>query len=988
MGSEKFKIISPLVGREEPLAQIIQRFESARQGTLEVVSLWGEPGVGKTRLLTEVERETAKNGATVLKGGAWEAEGMPPYLPFLEALGGYIRQTSPQVLTRQLGSYAPILAGILPELNLHLPQMPAGYNLPPEQARLRLYEAVGHVLKQISLANPLVLLLDDLQWADSASLDLLCYLARSYPHLNLLIVGAYRQAEVSNNPALERTLLELTRLRVLTSFGLEPLSQTELTTLATSRFNRPVDPALAQLLYEQSEGNPFFAEELLSDWHEHKALLTTPEYLTLAFDRINDVTSPASIQSLIRQRFNRLPQTVVEDLRVAALIGRTFEIKLLAQAVGQKAEALETRLLPAVKAGLLNFNAQNNRYQFSHDKIRECLYNELTPTRKLRLHGFIGRALEEAEQTSQTTKFVSSTTLAELAYHFSRSGDRERGLNYSWQAAEAALKAYAFDEALLHYRIALKQLAAIANSANFRQADLLLALGEAALLAGKEAEAVQTFESARNWFEQNGEMAAMADVLYRQGRAYWRQEKLAEAQQTFEQALTLLETEPNTALKGRILVDLGSLCAVSLHQYQTGIGYARQALVLAQQSIQPALEIAALRTVGNLLVRSNHLEEGMPLLKQALEKALLGSELTEAAECCACLAQAHLWNGELTRFKAVTRRWEEVARRTHDPYQLRHVYLWQALGPFLGGNIEQGRQILAQAHEQIKYLSSPEPKTFFAFITGMLALHEGNYLQAESLMLEAVATFRQIGVQEGLIWWLGPLGLAQIQAGKKLEAFNCLVELETLLELQPTLTMARGEALCRMAQIALLLEDKARLENYYLALQSFAGRFMDVLVDRILGETQLFLGNFAQAKIYLDRAEVVARQEGLRPELAYLLSDRGSLARIQGQPEQAQTCYTQALELFKRSAMQGDFNRLTRQLETSPKPAAPLPAGLSAREAAVLTLVAAGKSNREIALALSLSEKTVANHLTAIFNKLGVDNRAAAAALAIKHNLS
>src|SRR6266487_3098893 len=201
---------------------------------------------------------------------------MPPYLPFLEALGGYIRTAPPEQLRAEAASMAPILATILPELPLRLGELAPGYPLPPEQTRLRLYEAVGIFLASIAVSRPLLLLLDDLHWADTATLDLLCHLAQHQAASRLCILGAYRSDELTSHPALERSILDLTRNRQLTAIALHPLTEADVAELTTALLGVPPHPTLCQLLWKESEGNPFFLEEVLRAWLETGTLTLTP----------------------------------------------------------------------------------------------------------------------------------------------------------------------------------------------------------------------------------------------------------------------------------------------------------------------------------------------------------------------------------------------------------------------------------------------------------------------------------------------------------------------------------------------------------------------------------------------------------------------------------------------------------------------------------------------------------------------------------------
>src|SRR5437667_2448455 len=213
-----------IVGIQQELTLAMHHYEAARHGQAHALLLAGEPGIGKTRLLEEVALRAAHDGAIVLRGDASEAEGMPPYLPFLEALGRYIQDASLDQLREQVAADSPVLISILPELAIRLGDLPEPHPLPPEQARFRLYEAVGRFLQSIGLPHVLVLLFDDLQWADTGSLDLLCHLARRQPHAHLLIVGAYRDSELDRNAALTRTIADLSRRRMLTEVAVKSLS--------------------------------------------------------------------------------------------------------------------------------------------------------------------------------------------------------------------------------------------------------------------------------------------------------------------------------------------------------------------------------------------------------------------------------------------------------------------------------------------------------------------------------------------------------------------------------------------------------------------------------------------------------------------------------------------------------------------------------------------------------------------------------------------
>ena len=431
---------SQFIGRQREAGFIYGQFERAKDEHSSVTLLVGEPGIGKTRLLNEFAHQVTRAEVIILRGSAFEAEGMPPYLPFLEAIGRYIRTTPWDRLKTQIAHAPHTLLSIFPELAVHLGDAPLSHSLPPEQARLRLYEAIGLFLENISRSQVLVLILDDLHWVDSASLDLLCYITRYHAKAHILIVGAYRESEVSRNQALDRTLAELIRQRMLTTIVVEPLARPEIEALAVSSLGGPMSSEVSLFLYTQSEGNPFFAEELIRAWVETKVLIKDENHWHAP--GLLEYTLPASIIGALRQRFALVEPETINHLQVAAIIGRTFDLALLAAVERQEIESIEEQLVEAERTRLVR-SQQEGTYTFSHDNIRAYLYAEVSTSRRRRLHKTIGHILEE-RYSNEGTK--NAYELADISFHFTHSGDAARAIAYIQQAAEQALQLLTFEE--------------------------------------------------------------------------------------------------------------------------------------------------------------------------------------------------------------------------------------------------------------------------------------------------------------------------------------------------------------------------------------------------------------------------------------------------------------------------------------------------------------------------------------------------------------
>ncbi len=973
---------SSLAGRDAEFATLQDRFARSANGRANVVLAVGEPGIGKTRLLEEVASRAAQQGARLLRGGASEIEGMPPYLPFLQAIGGYIRTAPRDQLRVQAGERATTLASIFPELTTRLGKLPKGYALLPEQARLRLYEAVGAFLKAIAEPRPLVLLLDDLQWADAASLDLLCHVACNQPLARLLILGAYREGEASANAGLTRAVDHLNRYRLLTTLTLTPLSAKDVMALATSYLGGAVHPIVGHLLHRHSEGNPFFAEELLRGWLEAGGL-TQGENSWVLTPALDPDRIPPGITGAVHQRLTRLAPEVVDQLQTAAIIGRTFDVTVLAAAEQHAAESVEAGLGAAVRAKLIRAD-EAGTYTFQHDKIRECLYAEIAPARRQRLHEAIGRALE-ARGTHDNLQ-----GLAVLAFHFVRSGDRERGAMYSSRAAEKALSAYAAEEALAHYRAALALLPPDDN----RCGSLLLGLGRAAGLTEATREAADAFRAAQNWARQKGDRTVAVRATRELG---WvlseRLGQYAAAREACEAAVALTQGQSGPEAV-YALADLAEL-EPFIGLYHEGLAHAEHALQLARILGDPLPEAKAYRALGRVLTRMNSIRGGVEALEQALALATQADDPVEAATCCYRLEYVTMNTGKLKRCRELCLTRMVLARRSHDAYELCHAQAWLSYVAALQGNWSEVEELVSLVQPAAEHLASSGPLTFLLKAGGFMAYQRGEYQVAEQKLLALEVLFRKtpeaVGRYRG-----GLLGLAHLGAADRDGAQAYLAEYEALLSSMPEGNTPTAPILTTLAMMALVTGDRQRAMQYYSRLLPFQGQHYWFLVDRILAAIEVLQGDWVAAQAHLDAAENHARREDLRPELPLVLAGRAGLELARGgrgSAMRARALLEQALPLFEQLGMADEATRTRDRLRGLPRqaggPGSPFyPARLSAREVQVLKLVAAGMSNRQIAQELALSERTVINHVASIFNKTNLDKRSAATAFAIRHGLA
>lgn len=981
---------APIVGRQHELTLLINHYNAVREGRVRVVLFAGEPGIGKTRLLNEVALQTAREGATVLFGNASEDEGMPPFLPFLEAIGRYIHTTPQDQLRRQLSTIPQTLANLFPELAIYLPDL-LSLPVPPEQARLRLYEAIGTFLATICEEHALVLILDNLHWADSASLDLLRHLVHYQAHTQLFILGAYREGDSDRNPSFVHTITEFSHQRVLSTVTVNPLSEVDVGLLALGRHGSPLSLGVNTLLYVQSEGNPFFAEELLDGWIE-SGTLTLQNRQWVATAPITDVL-PSTIAGALRQRFARLAPIVVDHLRVAAIIGRSFELALLASVEEQEGEAVEECLLEAVHARLIQID-QQGCYVFSHDKIRECLYTEVSTSRRRRLHSRIGYVLETQAGQEHTLNVYQ---LADLAFHFAQSGDQTRGVHYSLLAATQSLQTAAIEDAVSHYSVAL----ALLGHNDRRRGDILLHQGEAALLVGNNQEAETVYETAKNWFLQSNtqdDAGYIGKATHGLGLALWRQEKRQEAYEAFEHALAFFGSR-ECVEKVKILLDLSQLLMIYMGKQNEGLAYAQQAQDIARNLGEMALETTARRVaVENLSIHGHDLPVAVQFLETVLARTEERGDLTEASECCLNLAVAYYWLGEVKRSYEVSLHRITLIERSRQLYQLPTAYTWPVVLLASQGKWTEAKREIEKAKHVVESSTISMSYAFLHQFQGFLAYQQEQYVLAEYEVRTATELVQQ-NFQSGLgeiMFYIGLQGLIQATMGKREEASASLTSLERLLNITPGGILPTAPMRLCLALSSISLGDYEHAKSLYTPLLAFRGQHYWFLVDRVLGLLAILNRDWEAATTHLAEAEVIARREGLYPELARTLAGQADVALGRGgkgSVQQAMYLLNEACRLFEILEMEDSIHHTRYHLEDlshhhHDATQSSFPAGLTSREVEVLKLVTCGRSNSQIARELVISEKTVINHLTHILNKTNSENRAAATAFAIHHGLA
>jgi predicted ATPase len=442
---------SPLVGRERELESLWARLTLAGQGQGGVMFVAGEPGIGKTRLIMELADRAQDEGWLILCGRAYDSDGMPPYVPWAEALRDYVRASPSDALRAQLGDGAAEIALIAREVYTRLPDLQAGPSMSPEHERYRLFESVSEFLLNVARSRTsntgVLLVLDDLHWADRPSLLLLAHLARRLAKTSLLVAGAYRTVELDRAHPLSAVLAELSREHLYERVQLRAFSAMEAADLVQGLTGIPPARAVVQAIHRETEGNPFFVEEVVRHLQAERRDLTDPRAVSARW------TVPEGVRHVLDQRLSRLSLVANQLLQVAAVLGDGFRFDVLAVASDVESGPLMDALEETVTAGVLW--ELEGRYHFKHALFRQNLDEGMSAPRRASLHRRVGQALERLYGNNP------ETYLAEMAHHFCSGAlvdDLPKAIDYARRAAERADTLLAYEEASRLHQLALQAL--------------------------------------------------------------------------------------------------------------------------------------------------------------------------------------------------------------------------------------------------------------------------------------------------------------------------------------------------------------------------------------------------------------------------------------------------------------------------------------------------------------------------------------------------
>jgi len=608
-----------LIDRVKEMNVLREAADRAVRGQGGVVFLYGEAGIGKTRLAKELGAYARSQGMQVLSGrcpALFRMDGVPPYVLWEEVIKDYLEVCTPEQLFRVIGSYPIEVSKLVPELKQKLRTFPQSFPLSPEHSRDRLFEAVTQFITNISKEAPLLVILDDLQWTDQSSLLLMHYLARGAYKETLLILGAYRDTYVDKKHPLSPVLKELNRERLLKSVPMKRMSFDDVSEMIKRILEQDEVPTdFCELVFEKTRGNPFFVEEVIKSLKEEEVIYREKNKWKIR--EVSRIEFPETVKDVIKARISRLDDECQRVLTMASFVGKDFTFGALCGVTGFREDKLLKLMGKMLRTGLIKASVIRGEdvCSFVDIIVRDVVHEEINPLERRRLHRVVGQALEKvyAEKIDEH--------LGELALHFLEGGDKEKSLDYFLKAGEKAAGVYANSEAASYFQSALKLLEEKEGELRER-GRVLERLGDIKKIVGEHDSCMNYWNEAMHLWKQLHEKGKISRLHRKMANPLWdAMGETKKAEEHHDKALTILEAEPES-------VELASLYEDMAHMYyRTGdmakaLSWAEKALELAQKLNAPQVIASSYASLGTILSFTGDMKKARECLERGLEKAL------------------------------------------------------------------------------------------------------------------------------------------------------------------------------------------------------------------------------------------------------------------------------------------------------------------------------------------------------------------------------
>lgn len=596
-------MISPLVvGRDEEIARLEDALLDAARGDGRFVVVLGEAGIGKSRLTSEAETRAGRLGFTVMHGACSEAELALPYLPLIEAIGNYIAMHDTTRLLEQLG-------GVRTELARLFPQLGDGEALRQDgdaaQAKLRLFESIVSLLAVPATETGLLLVVEDIHWADASTRELLDYLTRRLLGLRAMVLVTYRSDELHRKHPLVPTIQSWRRTGVAEVIELREMSESDMARMMTSILDTTdIAPELRENMHRRSEGNPFVLEEMLREAIDRGDIYRTTS--RWEYKDLENVRLPDQIKDTILLRLSRLDETDVLVLQTAAILGYTFDYSALKAVANTNEPEVQSAIAAGIGNQLVVEAGVPGRYRFRHALTQEAIYDDVVLPRRQDIHSRAADALTADPNSNPVDRAV----------HLLGAARFKEAVPVCLEAAENAERAHAYGEAVTLYERALPHC-----SNDLERAQVLCRMGRALAIDGRAATAETCLREGIALFERLDEPLLAARFRLILGRAVWELSLPALAAEEYDKALKALESGgPSSDLA------LAYMRVSGLHLFQLEIEpaleAARKSVTTAEAAGDEITRIWALGFLALALMDNGNIDEGLSAIQQSYDDAM------------------------------------------------------------------------------------------------------------------------------------------------------------------------------------------------------------------------------------------------------------------------------------------------------------------------------------------------------------------------------
>jgi tetratricopeptide (TPR) repeat protein len=867
------------VGRGTEVAALRTRVDDARLGRGSVVLTGGEPGIGKTRLAEEIAAHASDAGMRVLWGACWPGQGAPSFWPWIQVLRSYARD--PDAVAIVAGTVAAEdLARLVPDLFPAI--VPRDEQaLDPDQQRFRMFDSLATVLRKAGDARPLLVVLDDLHWADPSSLAFLDFLAREIRDARIVVLGSYREGVIPPDHPLHGLPHDVHRV------ALVGLSAQETAILMAAISGRQPDPTVAETTHRRTGGNPFYIREVV-------------RLLDGSGDEI-----PATVREAVGAGLTRLSEATVRVLSAASVAGPEFEAGVIARVIGEDPASVRSLLDEAVAARVVVEKRRLvGRYGFAHALVRETLADGLGPAARADLHGRIGDAIEAVAGANPDAR------LAELAYHFlhGRPADRTKAIEYLIRAGQRALAQALYADAVEHFGRALE----VCEEERQRLA-LMVRLGDAAVRAGDWPRATEAYMAAADLARRLGRPEDLARAALGLGAGLGGFEvRLFDQRQIdlLEEALTVLP-KTDSALRAWVTARL-AVALSFVGSEERRVELAREAVAMARRVGDKAALAYALSTYCDTIATPEHLEERLAATEEMVRMAEEAGDRELELLARRFRVESSFQSGEIAALDAEIEAYARLAEVLRQPLSQWYVPLWRGARALMEGRFEESERLARQALEMGKRAHSQNAQMMADYTLLTEAFRqEGRFEDME------VQWQRFVEASPGMASvadWIA-FALATVGQGNQAKA---RADLERLAATGMLTGLGGGGMwivmVAFMAEVAAGVRSVPAAKVLYEALSPFGSQFIVCGVGgatygsvwRQLALLADVLGRFDDAAGHFERALEAHRAAGALPYLAHTQREFAGMLLSRGRPEdreRAARLLDEAIETYRRLGM-------------------------------------------------------------------------------------